>query len=561
MLADDLGWSDLGCYGSTFGRTPNLDRLAGDGVRFTQAYCAQPICSPSRAALMAGKAPARLRLTDYIPGRLVMASQRLLRPESRLALPLAEETLAEHFRTAGYVTACIGKWHLGGPGFGAAEQGFDVVFDAPGASTPSATEGGKSEYALTARAQQFLETEVRGRPFFLLLSHHSPHIPLAAQAELVAKHARAPNPTYAAMLETLDHCVGQVLSTLETQNLATNTIVIFTSDNGGLSVVEHVNTPATSNAPLRGGKGSLYEGGTRVPMLWRWPGVVPGGQVLATPVVNTDVLPTLLELAGLGVPPDLDGHSLAALLRGGRAPERTSLYWHYPHYSNQRGQPAGAIRRGDWKLIEFFETGHAELYHLGSDLSETQNLAPAEPGRVRAMLGELAAWRERVGAQMPGPNPGYDPTAAWTTVATGRDGVVRLDAAVAEVDGLMLRYEPPPNKHTLGYWTRVEDWARWDFAIAAPGAYEVELLQGCGQGSGGAEVDVVISRAGAGAAIEQRFRHVVEDTGHFQNFVPRVVGKASLDAPGRYTLAVKPRTKPGVAVMDLRTVTLRPVRP
>ncbi len=559
ILADDLGWADLGCYGSRAHRTPQLDRLAADGVRFTDAYCAQPICSPSRAALLTGKAPARLHLTDFIPGRRLMASQKLRRPDMLQELPLEEQTLAELLRPAGYVSACIGKWHLGGKNLGPRDQGFDAAFEPPGVSQPTDNEGGKSEYALTTRAEQFLE-ENKGRPFFLYLAHHTPHIPLGAHSNLVAKHKGAPNPTYAAMMETLDDCVGRIVSKLDALGLATNTIVIFTSDNGGLSVVEGVNTPATSNAPLRAGKGHLYEGGTRVPLLVRWPAQIKGGRVLKTPVINTDFLPTLLELGGLPAPGGLDGVSFAALLTRNQAPARDTVFWHYPHYPNQRGQPSGAIRRGDWKLIEFFESGHAELYHLATDPGEAMNLAISEPGRARELKEALAAWREQVGAQMPTPNPAYDPAAAWTTLFQGNDGSIRLNAAQAEVHGQMLRYEPPPNKNTLGYWTRVQDWCRWDFEIEKPGRFEVELLQGCGKGSGGAEIEVAIAPAGAGGAAAQPFKHIVEDTGHFQNFVPRVVGTATLDQPGRYVLTVKPKTKPGAAVMDLRAVTLRPAK-
>jgi arylsulfatase A-like enzyme len=558
ILADDLGWADLGCYGSKLQNTPRLDTLARQGARFTDAACAQPICSPSRAALLTGLAPARLGLTEYIPGRRVMPSQKLLRPEARQQLPLEELTLAERLKPAGYATACIGKWHLGGKGFTPRDQGFDEAFDAPGQSTPSDTEGGKSEFALTTRAEKFIDDH-RAQPFFLYLAHHTPHIALAAKSNLVAKYKDAPNPTYAAMMETMDECVGRILDKLDQHGLATNTIVLFTSDNGGLSVVEGANTPATSNTPWRAGKGHLYEGGLRVPLLVRWPGRVPAGRVLRAPVVNTDFVPTLLELCRLPAPERTDGASFAGLLRGGAAPAREAIYWHYPHYPNQKGVPSGAMRAGDWKFLEFFETGHVELYHLASDPGESLNLAASEPGRVREMRSNLAAWRERMGAQMPAPNPGYDPEAAWTTVTQQPNGAVHLAAAIAEVHGERLRYEPPANKNTLGYWTRAEDWARWDFEIEKPGRFTVELLQGCGPGSGGAEVEVSIHPARK-ASDAQRFRHVVEDTGHFQNFVVRVAGTAALETPGRYTLTVKPRSRPGPAVMDLRAVTLRPMR-
>jgi hypothetical protein len=271
-----------------------------------------------------------------------------------------------------------------------------------------------------------------------------------------------------------------------------------------------------------------------------------------TPVINTDFTPTLLELCGITPPAGLDGVSLAGLVSKNKPPARAALFWHYPHYPNQKGQPSGAIRQGDWKLIEFFETAHAELYHLANDSGESQNLAISEPHRVRELRAQLAAWREQMGAQMPTPNPRYDPAAAWTTVFQAKDGTLRLDSSVAEVNGSMLRYEPLPQKNTLGYWTRVDDWCRWDIEITHPGEFEIELLQGCGKGSGGAEVEIAVAG--------HQFKHIVEDTGHFQNFVPRVVGTVRL-APGRHSLTVKPKTKPGVAIMDLRMVTLRSVKP
>jgi arylsulfatase A len=561
VLADDLGWADLGCYGSKHHATPHLDRLAGQGMRFTQAYAAQAVCSPSRAALMTGRAPARLGITDYLPGRPSMASQKLRPPRLPSGLALKEQTLAELLKPAGYVSAYIGKWHLGGADLGPLAQGFDFATNAPSESAPSESEGGKSEFALTRHAIGFVEAH-RDRPFLLMLGHHSPHIPLVAGTNAIARHAGAPNPTYAAMIESLDAAVGRLLERLDELGLGTNTVVVFTSDNGGLSVVEGVNTPATSNAPLRGGKGGVSEGGNRVPLIVRWPGVVPAARVTTVPVIHTDFAATLLELAGQSAPVEVafDGASFVSVLRGGSQPVHDALFWHYPHYSNQRGQPAGAVRVGDWKLIEHFEDPHVELYHLATDPSETQDLSTSEPHRARELRTRLSDWRQRVGAPMPTPNPDYDPSAAWTTVFSAGDGTVRLPAHLAEVHGSMLRYEPPPHKNTLGYWTRVEDFARWDFSVERAGRLEIELLQGCGKGSGGAELEIIVAGTASQASIPaQRFRHIVEDTGHFQNFVPRVVGTADLPSAGRYSLTVKPRTKPGVAVGDIRLVTLRPV--
>lgn len=403
--ADDLGINDLGCYGRKDHHTPHLDRLAGEGMRFTSASCAQPICSPSRAALLTGQAPARLHLTTYLPGRPDAASQKLLHPAIRLQLPLEETTLAEVLKDAGYATACIGKWHLGGKGFGPERQGFDVVFPGRANTTPSATEGGKGEYELTVRAARFIETH-RDRPFFLYLAHHNPHIPLAAQPERVARNRHAFNPVYAACIETLDDSVGQLLRRIDDLGLRDRTIVVFTSDNGGLHVPELREDAPTHNSPFRAGKGFLYEGGLRVPLLVRWPGQVAAGTTVATPTINTDLMPTLLELAGIAVPGGLDGVSIAPLLLGrGKKSENRTLYWHFPHYNNQGGRPGGAVREGEWKLIQYYDAEQTELYHLGDDPGEARDLAAREPARVRELTAKLAAWRKAVGAQENRPNP------------------------------------------------------------------------------------------------------------------------------------------------------------
>ena len=262
ILADDLGINDLGCYGRSEHHTPNLDRLAADGMRLTSAYCALPICSASRAAIMSGKNPARLHLTTFLPGRPDCPSQQLLHPVIRQQLPLEETTLAEHLKAAGYATACIGKWHLGGAGFGPREQGFDVYHPGQAVTTPSDTEGGKGEYDLTAQAEKFIEAS-RDRPFFLYLAHNSPHIPYSAKEKLVAENHGAFEPAYAAVIESLDDTVGQLLRRLDALGLAANTIVIFTSDNGGLHVPELSHERITHNAPYRAGKGFLHEGGLR----------------------------------------------------------------------------------------------------------------------------------------------------------------------------------------------------------------------------------------------------------------------------------------------------------
>ncbi len=315
ILTDDLGINDLACDGRSEHRTPNLDRLASDGTRFTSAYCAQPICSPSRAAILTGKCPARLHLTTFLPGRPDCPSQLLLHPVIRQQLPLEEMTLAEHLKAAGYATACIGKWHLGGAGFGPREQGFDFYQAGKAVTAPSDTEGGKGEYDLTAQAEKFLEAN-RNQPFLLYLAHDSPHIPYSARAAVVAANRAAFEPVYAAVIETLDAVVGQLLRRLDALGLAGNTIVIFTSDNGGLHVPELSHARITHNTPYRAGKGFLYEGGLRVPLIVRWPNHVPAGRIVDAPFVNTDWLPTLLDCAGLQVPDSVDGVSLVGLLTG-----------------------------------------------------------------------------------------------------------------------------------------------------------------------------------------------------------------------------------------------------
>jgi arylsulfatase A len=408
ILADDLGINDLHCYGRADHRTPNLDRLAEQGTRFTSAYAAQSICSPSRAAILTGKAPARLHLTTYLPGRADAPSQKLLHPTMRQQLPLEEVTVAEHLKRAGYVTGCIGKWHLGGKGFLPTDQGFDSYHAGKAVTTPSATEGGKGEYDLTQRAMEFIETN-RAKPFFLYLAHNSPHIPYSAKTNLVAKNSAAFEPIYAGVIETLDDTVGQLLAKLDALKIASNTIVIFTSDNGGLHVPEGGHKNITHNTPFRAGKGFLYEGGLRIPLIVRWPGHVPARRSTDRPFIHTDWLATLLELTGNTAPTNIDGQSFAAFLTSKTNVWREKFFWHFPHYTNQGSRPGGAMREGDWKLVLHYDTDRAELYNLRADISETTDLAAREPGRVREMRAALAAWRESIGAQTNAPNPGFQP--------------------------------------------------------------------------------------------------------------------------------------------------------
>ncbi|MSR60525.1 MAG: sulfatase [Planctomycetaceae bacterium] len=589
ILADDLGINDLGCYGRKEHTTPQLDLLAKDGLRFTCAYTAQPICSPSRAALMTGKCPARLHLTNYLPGRPDAPSQKLLNVVMEGQLPVEEVTLAELLKRHGYATGLFGKWHLGGKGFGPKEQGFDVAFEPPTDSEPSATEGGKNEYAITQAAMTFIE-EHQEAPFFCYVPHHCPHIRLHGKPELIAKHQRTFNPANAALLETLDDAVGLLLKKLDELDLAKKTIVIFTSDNGGLHVLESPDSPATHNTPYRAGKGYVYEGGLRVPLIVRWPDQVRAGSVSDAPVVLTDLVPTLLHAAGIDpaktVGP-LDGVNLLPLLKGERLPPQP-LFWHFPHYTNQGSRPAGAIRDGDWKLIEHLEDGTWELFNLAEDAGETKNLAETSPQHGIPLLSKLHAWRKSVGAQLPAPNPEFDAalhrrlyvdqdpsqlkageTASVTAIAwkewrvamnsaikdrqpkiTPATGDIRLHAKDARIHAKTMRYEPEPHKNVLGYWVNPADWADWEFDVPAAGRYEVEIQQGCGAGCGGSEVHVEIG--------DTKLAFIVQETGHFQHMILRNIGTVELPK-GKSTLAIKPQTKPGPAVMDVRRVVLRPV--
>lgn len=408
VLCDDLGINDLHCYGREEHRTPHLDTLAAQGVRFTAAYCAQPICSPSRAAILTGKAPARLHLTTFLPGRTNCTSQKVLHPEIQMQVPLSEKMLPRYFREAGYATAAIGKWHVGGKGFGPREHGFDFYHPGQANTKPTATEGGKGEYDLTACAEQFMETN-QHRPFLIYLAHNTPHIPYAAQPGRVAANSKAFEPVYAGVIETLDDTVGRLMAKLDSLKLAERTIVVFTSDNGGLHVPEGPHPRVTHNTPYRAGKGFLYQGGLRIPLIVRWPGRVPAGRVIADPVLNTGWLPTLLELAGLDSPVGVDGVSFAPLLTGAGPAPAGPLFWHFPHYTNQGSRPGGAVRDKDWMFVEYYDDGAVELYDLAKDIHEATNVFRQHPDRVATMRSALAAWCKSVNAQTNQPNPNFDP--------------------------------------------------------------------------------------------------------------------------------------------------------
>jgi len=574
IVGDDLGAMDLGCYGSKFHRTPNLDKLAAQGLRFTQAYAAAPVCSPTRVALMTGQHPARVGLTDWLPGRANRPDQMLNRPEIPMQLPLEKLTMAEMLKAAGYGTIHVGKWHLGGEGFGPLQQGFDVNIAGDQTGTPLSyfspfknnqgrfmpglEEAKDGEYLtdrLTDEALKQIDRQVaEKRPFFLYMPHYAPHTPMRAKAELIKGFdpagipgGRQRNPIYAAMLQSLDESVGRILQKLEEKGIADNTWVIFTSDNGGLATTEGPNTPATSNAPLREGKGWLYEGGLRVPLLIKGPGVKSPGRAVDVPVVSMDLMPTVAALAdGARLPDVQDGQSLLPVLEGSGKPGRDTLYWHYPHYANQGGRPGGVVRKGDWKLVQFYENDRQELFNVAKDGSESNNLSVAEPEKVKELAAELAAWRAAVGAKMPTKNEQYvaNPQSA--------DGSVTLPARTAVVDGIQLRYEPQPHKNTLGFWVRAEDSASWEFTVSKPGRFRVVALVGCGPGQGG-------SLAGFQVDDGPRLELTVPDTGGFQAFRPMELGEVSVKTAGRHNFLVKPIRKAKAAVMDVREVKLIPL--
>jgi len=419
ILADDLGWAELGCYGNTFNETPNLDRLAKQGMRFTDAYAAAPVCSPYRAALMTGQYPARVGITDY------------LRPNDKNHLSTEYVTIAEVLKSAGYATGIIGKWHLtgyanhGAEEFPPAMHGFDETI----VSENRGIAGGSyfhpyhfnreiqkrlsgEEYLVdrcNLEAVEFIERHKDG-PFFLYLSHYAVHTRLNGKPELVAEFEKKPgagkgpkagrnNPHLATQLKSIDEGVGMIVKKLGELGLSDDTVLVFTGDNGGEDRV-------TSNAPFRAGKSTLYEGGIRVPLIVRYPKIVPAGIVCRTPTSNIDFYPTLCQLAGAGhnSKQHIDGVSLLPLLKNPQAPlQRDELFWHYPlekpHFLG--GHSSGAVRKGDWKLIEYYDTGQKELYNLGDDISEKNNLADKNPEKVTELQGLLKAWRKDVGAKIP----------------------------------------------------------------------------------------------------------------------------------------------------------------
>ena len=569
FVIDDLGRNDLGCYGSKYYRTPNLDAFAKTGLQFQDFYAACPVCSPTRASIMTGKYPARLNLTDWLPGRGDLPAQKLKRPEIARQLPLEEVTIAEALRQKGYVTGHIGKWHLGGEGYGPSEQGFQVNIagdhtgtpasyfapfkNAQGKFMPGLQDAKAGEYLpdrLALEAEKFIQAN-KDKPFFLYLPHYSVHTPMRAKQEMIDSYPKGgrpgsqSNPVYAAMVQSMDEAVGRVIKKVEQLGLDKNTAIFFTSDNGGLSVVEGPNTPATTNAPLREGKGYLYEGGVRVSMLARVPGVTKADTKTKAVACSVDLFPTILDLCGVTHPGKVDGVSLKGVLADPAKIQERTLYWHYPHYSNQGGRPGSAIRHGNMKLIEFAEDGRTELFDLEKDQSENRNLAQEKPEVVKELLAKLNLWRSDVGAKMMTPNEAYKPN------PQDAKGLVTLHGKSAQVHGVMLRFEPAVHKNTLGFWVNDKDWASWEFEVSKPGKFKIEVTQGCGTGQGGSDVKVVVGG--------NEIPFVVEDTGGFQAFKPRIVGEVIIDNPGRKTLEIRVVKKAKAAVMDVQQVRLIPV--
>ena len=493
FLVDDLGWSDVGCYGSTFYETPHIDQFAEEGVQFTDAYAACHVCSPSRASILTGKYPATLHLTDWLPGRRDSPSQKLLNAKINQQLPCSEITIAEALREHGYNTAIIGKWHLGMDPSGPTEHGFDIHIPEgwnpccppeSGYHAPwdlKGLENDEGDYLtdrLTDQALLYIE-ENQDKPFFLYLSHFAVHDPIEGRHDLVEKYEKKlkhimhhqgdpyilegnpddfepltredlnnlieeseyrefkvlpnnivkikqfqDNTQFAGMVASIDESLGRVLSKLEELRLEENTIVIFFSDNGGMSAANFGNPAriiqddkldmaySTSNLPLRGGKGWLYEGGIREPMIIRWPGKGNNGTVCDVPVISNDFFPTILDMLGLPIPQEtkLDGVSIVPLLKGEDKLDREAIYWHFPHYSNHGMQsPGGAIRAGDYKLLEYFENNTVQLFNLNTDISEQHDLSGSETEKVNELRSMLHKWREDIHAQMMPPNPDYLP--------------------------------------------------------------------------------------------------------------------------------------------------------
>ncbi|MBG87941.1 MAG: sulfatase [Verrucomicrobiales bacterium] len=445
FLVDDLGWTDLGCMGSDLYETPNIDRLAADGVKFLNAYSACTVCSPTRAAILTGQYPARLRVTDFIAGH-PFHNTRLRIPNWTKQLNLEHLTIAEELKRLNYRSAHIGKWHLTPrdgvehPDLWPEKQGFDRNIGGFSAGAPGSYHwpygGGKNRASrkvinlpnmgkegdyltdtLTDEAVKIIR-DWHDKPFFIYFSYYNVHTPIQAKKPYAAKVRqrmaaeskirRHTNADYAAMIQSVDESIGRVRAELKRQGLAKETVLIFTSDNGGL--LRQGATAVTSNLPARNGKGSVYEGGVRVPGIIHWPGVTPAGTVSKFPIISMDFMPTILGIAGLNPTRRMDGRNLVPLLRHNEPIRRDDLFWHYPHYHSMGGVPYTAVLSGDWRLIEFHDGKRLELYNLNDDPHEDRNLAKSNPVQAKRMVAKINRWRDSVGAQMPAPNPEYDPS-------------------------------------------------------------------------------------------------------------------------------------------------------
>ena len=422
MLVDDLGFADLGCYGSTFYKTPHIDALAARGVRFRTMYSAGAVCSPTRSSILTGKYPVRTGITDWIPGQKVKGT-KLAQPETALFLDTGEVSFATLLRQKGYAAFYGGKWHLGNPKSGSEPSafGFDVHYSGDAlrsVNSPFTTD------SITAHTAALIREQTRKKqPFIAYVSYYDVHTPLYEHPAFIQQYAAAKsqesgqtkavgeghgmttviqdNPLYASMISAVDHSVGELCGLLGELGIDQNTIIIFTSDNGGLSTRK--NGGPTSNSPLRAGKGWLYEGGIRVPLIVRHPATDNKEVVIDAPVISTDFFPTLLEWAGLPLRPELhrDGVSWASLLEGHPGKGDRELYWHYPHYHGSSWTPGAAVRSGDWKLIVLYETEEHELYNLKDDPYEKNDLAAGEPEIAHRLLAKLEAWQRETGAKLP----------------------------------------------------------------------------------------------------------------------------------------------------------------
>ncbi len=425
ILVDDLGWADLSCYGRTEWETPSIDKLASEGMRFTDAYAASPVCSPTRASILTGKHPARLKVTNWIPGwKEKYQNPVYITPDFTKELKLEELTIAERLKEFGYKTASIGKWHLGSEDVYPVKHGFDEEFlvcpsnvgsrsyynyGENGEELPDSLGGKYLTELLANKAIKWLDKN-KEEPFFLYFSTHVVHAPIQAEKGKVEKFMKLGLPEigtesaeYAGMCEHMDENIGRLLDSVDELGLRENTVVIFFSDNGGRE-------PETSNAPLKGGKAELHEGGIRVPMIVRWPGQVKENSVCNYPVISNDFVPTIMHLAsGNENYPEFDGLSLVELLKENKELTRSALYWHYPHYTGHKNsRPSSAIRKGKYKLVDIYEYKELELYDLSNDIGEHNNIAKQFPDVTANLKAELDKWKKEIGAQEPIVNQNYD---------------------------------------------------------------------------------------------------------------------------------------------------------